>query len=342
MNENREDKIWYSLGCTSPQRELRVRDDVRKYGLEAFVPLRYTVKTVRGQKRRALVPALSGLIFAKGTLEEVKDYLQEAHYPVYIKRSTFSNKEDYLTVPTKAMEDFIAVTESHEEHVTYFRPEEISLQAGDRIRIKGGLYDGREGVIMRIKGKRNRQLVVQIPGFIAAAVEISPEMLELTRKEEGGRRKDQETRKEERGKRKDLESRKEDGGRRKEDTSLREKPSKDVEKDKKLLMETAERLLFEIPDKYQQENEYYLLLSELRRARERLKTFKGFTPASEAELALPMYLAAVKLEDGVSEAEERLRKAMEKLKDSSKLKAKCKEYLERLAERPHTDYTDSF
>ena len=307
MSANREEQIWYSLGCTIQQRELRVRDDVRKYGLEAFVPLRYTVKTVRGQKQRALVPALSGLIFAKGTLEEVKGYLLEAHYPVYIRRSTFSNKEDYLTVPTKEMEDFIAVTESHEEHVTYFRPEEISLQAGDRIRIKGGLYDGREGVIMRIKGKRNRQLVVQIPGFIAAAVEISPDMLELPK------------------------ARSEERRARSEDTSLREKPSKNIEKDKRLLMETAERLLFEIPDKYQQENEYYLLLSELRRARERLKTFKGFTPASEAELALPMYLAAVKLEDGVPEAEERLRKAVEKLKDVSKLKQKCLAYLERLA-----------
>lgn len=307
MSANREEQIWYSLGCTIQQRELRVRDDVRKYGLEAFVPLRYTVKTVRGQKQRALVPALSGLIFAKGTLEEIKDYLLEAHYPVYIRRSTFSNKEDYLTVPTKEMEDFIAVTESHEEHVTYFRPEEISLQAGDRIRIKGGLYDGREGVIMRIKGKRNRQLVVQIPGFIAAAVEISPDMLELPK------------------------ARSEERRARSEDTSLREKPSKNIEKDKRLLMETAERLLFEIPDKYQQENEYYLLLSELRRARERLKTFKGFTPASEAELALPMYLAAVKLEDGVPEAEERLRKAVEKLKDVSKLKQKCLAYLERLA-----------
>ena len=88
------------------------------------------------------------------------------------------------------------------------------------------------------------------------------------------------------------------------------------------------RLLFEIPDKYQQENEYYLLLSELKRARERLKTFKGFTPATEAELALPMYLAAVKLGEGVPEAEERLRKAVEKLKDSSKLKAKCLRFLE--------------
>jgi hypothetical protein len=156
---------------------------------------------------------------------------------------------------------------------------------------------------MRIKGKRNRQLVVQIPGFIAAAVEISPDMLELpkARNEERGAKS------EERGQK----AKREEGGVRKEDTSLRERPSKNIEKDKRLLMETAERLLFEIPDKYQQENEYYLLLSELRRARERLKTFKGFTPASEAELALPMYLAAVKLEDGVTEAEERLRKAVD-------------------------------
>ena len=84
-----------------------------------------------------------------------------------------------------------------------------------------------------------------------------------------------------------------------------------------------------LPDKYRQENEYYLLLSEMKRCRERLKTFKGYTPATEAELALPMYLAAVKLNDGIPEAEERLRNATEKLKDSSKLKATCLEYLEK-------------
>ncbi len=252
------------------------------------------VKSHRGQKLRALVPAISQLLFVKGTLEEVKDYIQNAHYVVFIRKSTFSNKEDYLTVPTKAMEDFIAVTEHHEEHVTYFRPEEISLQEGDMIRIKGGIYDGREGTIMRIKGKRNKHLVVQIPGMLIAAIELSPEMIETA------------------------------------PSAMRERPSKDIDKDKKLLLETAQRLLFDIPDKYQQENEYYLLLSELKRARERLKTFKGYTAASEAELALPMYLAAVKLEDHVPQAEERLRKAVEKLKDSSKLKKMCLEYLEKL------------
>ena len=318
MTEKTEEQIerkWYSMGCTSQQKELRVRDDARRYGLEAFVPLTYNVKSKGGQKYRALVPAISQLIFIKGTLEEVKDYIQHAQYIVFIRRSTFSNKEEYLTVPTKAMEDFIAVTENNEEHVTYFRPEEIALQEGDRIRIKDGLYDGREGVIMRIKGKRNKHLVVQIPGVLVAAVELKPEMIEMIdgkeTMEEGSV------------------LRKRSGHRPGRGEEERVRPSKDVNKDKKLLMEMARRLLFEIPDKYQQENEYYLLLSELRRCRDRLKTFKGFTAATEAELALPMYLAAVKLNDGIPEAETRLRNAIETLKDSSKLKAQCIEYLEK-------------
>lgn len=309
MSENSEEKTWFSIGCTSPQRELKVRDDARRYGLQAFVPLTYVVNTHRGQKHRALVPAVSKLLFVKGTLEEVKDYILHAHYVAFIRKSTFSNKEDYLTVPTKAMEDFIAVTENHEEHVTYFRPEEISLQEGDKIRIKGGFYDGREGIIMRIKGKRNKHLVVQIPGVLIAAIELSPEMIELSSENS---------------------TRNVECGRRKEISQIRERASKDIDKDKKLLLETAHRLLFDIPDKYQNENEYYLLLSELKRTRERLKTFKGYTPASEAELALPMYLAAVKLNDGIPEAETRLINAVEKLKDTSKLKATCLDYLNKL------------
>ena len=343
---DKEEQIWFAVGCTSPQKELRVRDDARQYGLEAFVPLKYEVKTVRGQKQRALVPALAGLMFVKGTEEEVKDYIRNfAHYNVYIRKSNFSNKEDYLTVPTKAMENFIAVTEHREEKITFFRPEEISLQQGDRIRIKGGLYDGREGIIMRIKGKRNRHLVVQIPGVLIAAVELEPEMLELVDSTqnrwssesnlsslkncrvvtEEDKVKAQKAQKDNKGTRISTNTAKE--------PQIREKPSKNIDKDKKLLMELTQRLLFEIPDKYQQENEYYLLLSEMRRCRERLKTFKGFTATTEAELALPMYLAAVKLQEGVTEAEMRLKNAIEKLKDTSKLKALCIEMLEKTSHR---------
>ena len=285
---------WYAIGCTSKAKELKVRDDIRKFGLEAFVPLRYQIKTIKHQKQRALVPAIPGLMFAKGTKDELKDYIQNhANFVVYMRKSTFSNKEDYLTVPTKDMENFIAATEDHEAHITYFRPEEINLQAGDRIRVQGGIYEGKEGVIMRIKGKRNKQLVVQIPGMLVAAIEMTPELVEP------------------------------------QQDTIKENPSKNIEADKKLLYDYAHRLLFEITDKYKEDTEYYLLQSELKRARARLTTFKGFTAATEAELALPMYMAAVVLDDGIAEAEERLVKAIERLKDTSKLKAKCQEMLEK-------------
>ena len=297
MEENNEIQQWFCIGCTSPKRELKVRDDVRRYGLEAFVPLKYEAKKIRRQEQRALVPAISGLMFAKGTLDEIKEYISHSHFTVYIKKSTFSNKEDYLTVPTKAMENFIAVTVNHEANISYFKPEEIKLQAGDKIRVKGGIYDGKEGVIMRIKGKRNKHLVVQIPGLLVAAVEMTPELIELTsaRGQVPGRF---------------------------------ERPSKNVDLDKKYLYDTAHRLLFEITNKYKEDQEYYLLMSELKRCRARLVTFKGFTPATEAELALPMYMAAVLLNEDIEPSRERLEKAIARLKDTSKLKAKCQEMME--------------
>ena len=293
---------WYAVGCTSSMKELKVRDDIRNYGLEAFVPLKYEIKTIKHQKHRALVPAIPGLMFAKGTLEELKEYIQDhSHYPVYLRKSTFSNKEDYLTVRTKEMEEFIAVTEDNEAHITYFRPEEINLQAGDRIRVKGGLYDGKEGIVMRIKGKRNKHLVVQIPGMLVAAIEMAPELVEMAPKKEDGRCK--------------------------MDDVVNEKPSKDVEGDKKLLFDYAHRVLFEINGRYKEDAEYYLLMSEIKRAKARLATFKGFTPATEAELALPMFMAAAILGEDVEKSRERLEKAIAKLKDSSKLKAKAMEIL---------------
>ena len=313
------EQVWFVLGCISPRHELKVRDDARRYGLQSFVPLKYEVKNVRGREQRQLVPALSRYIFIKGTLDEVQDYIANAHYVVYIQRSTFSSHKEFLTVPTKAMEDFIAVTEHHEEHVTYFSPQEIRLNVGDQIRVKGGIYDGREGVIMRIKGKRNRHLVVQIPGILIAAIEMSPDMIELVTPGSGhfvtsGRNV----------------TKCPDPG--------VTKPSKNIDKDKKLLFDLAHRLLFEISDKYQNENEYYLLLSELKRTQARLTTFKGYTPATEAELALPLYMAScVTLGSGTNAARKgtvvpdpsvtRLRKAMEALKPTSLLRVKCLLYL---------------
>lgn len=367
MSETKSsEQLWYTLACTTTRRELKVRDDARRYGLRSFVPLKYEVKQIRGHEQRLLVPVLSRYIFVKGTLEEVQDYIANAHYIVYLQRSTFSNYREYLTVPTKIMEDFIAITEHNEEHITYFQPQEIRLNVGDQVRIKGGIYDGREGVIMRIKGKRNRHLVVQIPGVLIAAIEISSDMIDLLALGSGPNAQS----------RRDLA----EGP----DPSAREpRPSKNPDIDKKLLFDLAHRILFEISDKYQHEHEYNLLLTELRRTQSRLLTFRGYTPATEAELALPLYLADFALGSGPnadfalgsgpnaqplrgsaegpdpsakspssprgsssgpdpsakspsvpSLSESRLRKAILALKPSSLLRAKCLLYLSVLSKDP--------
>lgn len=313
--------LWYTLGSTSPRHELKIRDDARRYGLDAFVPLKYEVKKVRGREQRLLVPAVTQIVLVKGTLDAVNDYIEHAHLAVFIKRSTYSNHKDYLTVSLHAMENFMAVTEMTERRVTYFRPEEISLREGDQIRIRGGFYDGREGVIMRIKGKRNRHLVVQIPGVLIAAVELSPEMIELMQGTDPEPVDGAQGRSQARP-RKALVAKN-----RKEVRKPVESKSKDLDKDKKLLFDLAHRLLFEIADKYQNENEYYLLRSELQRTQARLASFRGYTPATEAELALPLYLSSVILEDGLDKTEPRLRKAISALKLNSLLRIRCQLYL---------------
>lgn len=302
--DNNEIK-WYVIGSVTRGRELKIRDELRRDEHECFVPLQYEVKEFHGKRQRMLVPAIKGYIFVRGTLDEVRDAIKFRRDGLFIRKSTFSNKEDYLSVTERDMRNFIAVTEQAGEKITYFKPDEIQLQVGDKIRVNGGLYDGREGVILRIKGKRRRQLVVSIPGVIYAAVEMEPELIELATPEP----------------QKSSPAK----------TPKEKARSRNIEEDKKLLFELAHRLLFEVPTSYQHEKEYFLLISELRRVRERVSPYKGYVAAQEAEIALPLYLTAVKLEDQVEASEQRLRKVMDRLQDKSFLKLHIRLYLARLA-----------
>ena len=281
---------WYVIGSVTRRRELKIRDELRRDEHECFVPLQYEVRKVGGQRRRIMVPAVPGLIFLRGTLEGVKEAIKFRSDGLYIRKSTFSNKEDYLSVSEHDMRNFIAVS--------------------DKIRVNGGMFDGREGVIMRIKGKRRRQLVVSIPGIVYAAVELEPELLELISPEKNGDTKEKTP---------------------KENAPKERHRNKNIDEDKKLLFELAHRLLFEVPTSYQHEKEYYLWISELRRVRERLLPFKGYIAAQEAELALPLYLAAVKLGEDVEAAEQRVRKVMDRLNDISFQKLHIRLYLAQLA-----------
>lgn len=288
-------ETWYVLGSLKRNQELKIRDELRRASYECYVPLRYAVKTVKGVKKRLMLPAISGLIFIKGSLEDLQEKIKFNKNALYLRKSTFSNKEDYLTIPDAVMQNFIAVASKADENITYFTPDEIKLQPGDKIRVNGGYFDGREGVIMRVKGKRKKQFVVSIPGIVYAAVELEPDMVEIPEKSE-------------------------------------QEVSRDVDGDKKSLFDLARRTLFEIPTNFQQEKEYYVLLSELKRTYARLKPIKAYLSAQEAELALPLYMASVKLQQDIPPYEHRLRQAIAHLQPTSLLKLRCQIYLAKFSE----------
>ena len=52
------------------------------------------------------------------------------------------------------MRSFIAVSGNYEEQIVYLDPAVTALQKGDRVRITGGVFEGVEGIILRVKGDR--------------------------------------------------------------------------------------------------------------------------------------------------------------------------------------------
>lgn len=302
MQEIKDKDIhWFVMGSTSLHKELKIRDDLRMAGIDCYVPMRYEVKTVRRQQQRKLEPAITGVIFVKSTLEILKPYIEKTKERIYLRKSTFSNKQEYLIVNDKEMDNFIRATELSQENVMYFSPSEVTLHKGDKIRVKGGLYDGIEGILTRIKGKRQKLLVVQIPGIAIAGIEMAPEMVEIRSNEvPQNKRSDNRT--------------------------------KDLEEDTKKLYDVAFQLLFVIMDKYQHESEYYIKLTELKRLKERIQSYRGWTAQAEGELALALYMANVKMNTDIETSEERLRKAIEKIQSTSMLRLKMQLILAKLSE----------
>ena len=94
-----------------------------------------------------------------------------------------------IVVPDDQMRRFIAVAGTYDDQLLYFKPEELNLAKGTRVRICGGDFEGQEGVFLKVKGARDRRVVVAIQGVIAVAMAtISPDLIEVLPDEKPSRR----------------------------------------------------------------------------------------------------------------------------------------------------------
>lgn len=149
-----------------------------KDGLEFYIAKYYTVKTYHGVKRRVLVPYIPNIIFVHATQAQIVKFKETYNFVRFVTWRKQSGVE-YLIVPDDQMQDFIRVSSSRCETVKYYRPEEIDVKKGTRVRVIGGQFDGVKGIFVKVKGKRSRQVVVIIPDVMAVSAEVDPDLIEV-------------------------------------------------------------------------------------------------------------------------------------------------------------------
>ncbi|MDR2809422.1 MAG: UpxY family transcription antiterminator [Tannerellaceae bacterium] len=161
-------------------KELEAKRMLDKTNIENFVPMHYKIIVKKdGKKVRELVPVIHNLIFVRTTptmIREIKSRILILQY--YTRREKGKNLP--IIIPESQMRQFIAVSETHNEKLIYLKPEEVDLQKGTRVRIHGGSLDGVEGIFVKVRGIRNRRVVVQVEGIMVVAMaEIKPDLIEV-------------------------------------------------------------------------------------------------------------------------------------------------------------------
>ena len=171
-------QVWYAMSAPY-HRELVARDWFTEQGIETFVPMRYEIITRRdGTKVRELVPAIHNLLFVRSSRPEMRELKPQIPIVQYLTRPVDGRNEPIL-VPEYQMSQFIRVSNSYDDKLSYFRPEELNLRRGTAVRIIGGPFDGVEGTFVKVQGIRNRRVVVQLPGLLAVAAEVHPDLIQV-------------------------------------------------------------------------------------------------------------------------------------------------------------------
>ena len=173
---------WYALRV-SYSRELKVRDRLNESGIRTFVPMMWRRCPVKpgmttGNPSRRLVPAVGNLCFAYSTRAELEDFIRGYGdtSPVHFYWDRTANKP--LTVPEKAMNDFIAVSSTLDEDLIYITEITSKLREGQTVKVKEGPFKGIEGKVVRIR--KSRRILIELPGMLAVATTyIQPEYLEI-------------------------------------------------------------------------------------------------------------------------------------------------------------------
>ena len=173
---DKETEVWFAMRATY-RRELEAMHLLEKANLGCFIPMQYKISIRRGRKVRALVPVIRNLVFVHARPSEVQRFKSQITYLQYITDTRSGQK---IIISDSEMQRFIAVAGTYNDHLLYFQPDELNLSKGTKVRVTGGDFEGQEGIFLKVKGARDRRVVVEIQGVIAVAMAtIHPDLIEV-------------------------------------------------------------------------------------------------------------------------------------------------------------------
>ena len=169
----------YALRMSLAEKALSLEDR-----LDYYLPKHFVLRRYASGMKRVLVPLLPSMVFVRGRFSEVHRF-QSIYSFIGFATLPKDGHRTPIVVPDPDMENFRIVADKCRDDLTYYSPREMKMHKGEYIRIIGGLFDGAVAKLVKVPGKRNRKLVVELPGIAEiATTSIEPQFVKKITKAE--------------------------------------------------------------------------------------------------------------------------------------------------------------
>ena len=144
----------------------RVKDTVQRDGVKSYI-----------------APVVPNILFICCTRKYIYTLVQDNPGSLYFYRD--SERKEPQAIDERQMRNFMFVTSAPEESLIALDEVDREFLQGQRVRVTGGIFEGVEGVVKRVKG--DRRLIVSITGIACVATAfIHPALLEPVPDDPGG------------------------------------------------------------------------------------------------------------------------------------------------------------
>jgi len=178
--EEEEIKQWYVMRDLKPRNsKLPAYKLIEGLGLRCFTPKHWVVSEKKNGKRvKEYIPVIQDLLFIHEK-RSVLDPIVESAEKLQYRYKRGAGQRALMTVPEKEMDHFINAVNSDNSPIYYSLSELTPDMIGKEIIVNGGLLDGYKGTLLKIQGSKKRRLIVKLNGYIAVAVEINPDYIQV-------------------------------------------------------------------------------------------------------------------------------------------------------------------